>query len=157
VSLALFGSFLFVRYGNERMDLVTSEEVAAVGELYRVAEPGSALFAGSWNLPWRAQGYEQYDYVVLDYGDDHIRQVFDTADVDDLARLMDDRHAYAKRSYLILTRSETAEVDLFSGLPEGALDRLDQALRASTKFEVLFSNRDATIFTLAPKANLRGG
>jgi hypothetical protein len=146
-SLVLFGGFLFARYGNERMDLVTSDEVAAVSELYRVAEPGSVLMAGSWNLPWRAQGYEQYDYVILDYTQPRTREIFRNADVDALARRMETTDG--QRAYLIITRSEEAEVDLFSGLPSGRLNRLEEALTASARFKVVFTNPDATIFTLA--------
>jgi hypothetical protein len=146
-SLLLFGGFLFARYGNERMDLVTSDEVAAVSELYRVAEPGSVLMAGSWNLPWRAQGYEQYDYLILDYTQPRTREIFRNADVDALARRMETTDG--QRAYLIITRSEEAEVDLFSGLPSGRLNRLEEALTASARFRVVFTNPDATIFTLA--------
>jgi hypothetical protein len=149
-SLLLFGGFLFARYGNERMDLVTSDEVAAVSELYRVAEPGSVLMAGSWNLPWRAQGYEQYEYVILDYTEPRTREIFRNADVDALAGRMETTDG--KRAYLIITRSEEAEVDLFSGLPSGKLNVLEEALIASPRFTLVFSNPDATIFTLADAA-----
>jgi hypothetical protein len=149
-SLLLFGGFLFARYGNERMDLVTSDEVAAVSQLYRVAEPGSVLMAGSWNLPWRAQGYEQYEYVILDYTDPPTREIFRNADVDALARRM--QTTSGKQAYLIITRSQEAEVDLFSGLPARRLNLLEEALTASPRFTVVFSNQDATIFTLADAA-----
>jgi hypothetical protein len=150
-SLMLFGGLLFARYGNERMDLVTAEEVAAVRQLYRVAEPGSVLIAGSWNLPWRAQAYEQYDYVVLDYADARTRELFRNVDVDGVARRMQTENG--KSAYLIITRSEKAEVDLFSGLPEGTLDLLEQELKASNRFEMIFTNRDATIFTLTSRSD----
>jgi hypothetical protein len=146
-SLLLFGGFLFARYGNERMDLVTSDEVAAVSQLYRMARPGSILMAGSWNLPWRAHGYEQYDYVILDYTDARTREIFRNADVDALARRM--QTTKGQQTYLIITRSEEAEVDLFSGLPAGRLNRLEEALTASPRFTVVLSNQDAAIFTLA--------
>jgi hypothetical protein len=57
-----------------------------------------------------------------------------------------------QQAYLIITRSEEAEVDLFSGLPAGRLNLLEEALTASPRFTVVFSNQDATIFTLADAA-----
>ena len=157
VSMTFAGSFFITRYGNERMDAFSAAEVAAVEHLYDIATPNSLLLAGSHNTPWKFQGYEQYRYLPL-------TEVLDTRalrepaslerEVDVLAQLMADQRYPG--AYLIITRTQKAQAEMFGVLPPGALDRLEQALMASPRFRVLYANDDAMIFALAHAA-LSGG
>ncbi len=55
-------------------------------------------------------------------------------------------------TYFIITRSQKAEVDARLGtLPEHSLDRIEAELRASPLFSILYSNKDAVIFTLTER------
>lgn len=140
VSAALTGGLLFARYGNERMDAFTLEEVAAVQHLYSVAEPGSLLVAGSENLPWKFQDYEKHKYrTVAD-------QIL-AGDIDAIAHLM--REKKYNGAYLILTRSNKAYAELFEGLPPGSWERFEKDLIASGQFKLIFANDDSKIFILA--------
>jgi hypothetical protein len=148
ISVGLVASFGLARYGNERADTFTPDEVAAVEHLYRVAAPESVLIAGDENLPWKAQAYEQHSYVVLP----------DIAGWDDEITRGDDRLLAARvadfmgkapaRSYLIITRSQKAAVDVLGKGPPGSLARLEDALTQSRDFKVIYANQDARIFTL---------
>lgn len=141
-SAALLCGFLFARYGNERMDYFTAGEVEAVRHVYTEAQAGTRLVTGAWNLPWKYEAYDKYVYT-----EQVPPEILETTDVAALVQLLtsDDYPA----TYFIVTRSQIAAVDLFSGLPADALGRLERALKASDKVKVVYSNPDATIFTLA--------
>jgi hypothetical protein len=51
-------------------------------------------------------------------------------------------------SYLLITRSQKIYIDEVGEMPTGSLDRVQDALLASGKFDVVFSNEDAIIFAL---------
>lgn len=138
---ALLGGFVFCRYGNERMDYMTHQEVDAVRYLYSVAEPGSLMVAASPNLAWRFQDNEKFDYAPVS---DSIL----IGDVDGIARLMANKKY--PRTYLVMTRSQGAYAELFMGIPDAAWSQFKLGLAASSKFTVLYQNDEALIVTLAP-------
>jgi len=143
VSLLLFAGFLFARYGNERMDYYTADEMASLEYVYEIAEPGSLLLAGSQSIPWKFEKYELVREVAI--GNAMVRDV----DVDGVASLLESHErSHDAVAYFIVTRSTKAGMDLFSGLPAGSLDRLETALKASPRLTVIYSNPDATIFRL---------
>jgi hypothetical protein len=147
MSLALLVGFLVARYGNERMDHFTRQEVDAVDRLYAIAEPGSALIAGHWNSPWMFRGYETYLYTDLDSLG---KTIIPNADVSALLHRAKELEEKRNRPvYLILTRSQEAAIDLMQGSAPGSLDRVEQAVLASGGFRVVFHNEDATILVLA--------
>lgn len=134
--------FLVVRYGNERTDLMTSTEVAAVEELYRIAPPGSLLVAASTNLPWKFEKFEQYEYVPI--GDEIL-----IGDLGAIAEVMSDPKY--DHSYLILTKSEGAYAEVFTGLPLGSWDRFVADATSSPVFTVIYQNQDSEILVLADR------
>jgi hypothetical protein len=142
-SVILLSGFLFTRYGNERMDYMTYAEVNGVHQLYNIAQPNSLLIQG-WNgTPWQFQDYEKYSYYSLtDILPDAVR----TGDVNSIVQFIDrEKHPH---TYLIFTRSQKATTELFSGLPPGTLDRLENALLRSKEFKLVYNNPDVQIFTL---------
>ena len=50
-------------------------------------------------------------------------------------------------AYLIITRSQIAEMEALGELPPQSLERIQRALLASPEFDVLVRNRDAIVFT----------
>lgn len=148
VCAAIAMGFLTTRYGNERMDIMTTAEVQGVQELYRIAPPGSLLVSTSGNLPWRAQAFEQYGYLPLDdtilVGTPH-----------DLAVQM--WAAKSPNSYLILTTSTEAEAELFSGIPYSEFEAFVGQMRGSTDFRLVYQNADTEIFELLPEAASTSG
>ena len=139
ISFSLLVGFHFTRYGNERMDNMTTQEVEAATYVYQVAPPGSLLLAPVSNLPLRFEKLEQYNYSQPT-GEEIL-------DVDAIADLM--ANEKYPDAYLILTRSQNMWIDLFSGRPPGSWDSFVQDIRTSGKFRQIFSNDDAQIYVLA--------
>ncbi len=157
LTFVLVSGFMFSRYGNQTIDYFTSEEVAAVSHLYEMAPTGSLLLAADANLPWKHKHYGSYEYRTLD----KYRLSFssETALAESLARILESGDG--PEAFFILTRSQKEAVRLL-GLPAPAhetrlgfsnqrswLVDLEKTLKASTRFETVLENPDATIFELA--------
>ena len=143
VSIVLLVGFHFTRYGNERMDNMTPQEVQASEYLYRVAPVGSLLLAPVSNLPLRYENLEKF-YYSQPTGQALL-------DVDAIAKVMaSEKYPSA---YLIVTASQRVWIELFSGLPPGAWDRFLQDLKASGKFRQVYSNDQAQVYMLADSRN----
>jgi hypothetical protein len=153
VSVALLAALFVARFGNERMDYFTPDEVHVVERLYEVATPGSLLLGGSDNVPWKFQDYEKFDYDVVT--EPRPWNLIDVVHPDTRAVLANIQRAMAARkrtdAYLIITRSQKAEVDLRALTAPGFLDHLELAASVSPAFRLVYGNRDAKIFTLAQK------
>ena len=150
-TFTFLAAFLFTRYGNERMDYFTQLEVDAVARMYEVAPPGSLLIAASGSVPWKYQDYEKHDYEVL-LETDWFGATRGTPGarseslVSGVRELMQEAKGGA---YLIITRSQKAEVDLLGLAAPYELDRLERNLAASPSFDVVYANGDAKVFGLA--------
>jgi len=152
VSAGLAAAFLVARYGNERRDYFTSNEVTAVDQLYRVASPGSLLVVASDDLPWKYTRYDQYKYRVLSRLPEWTYLAGERPDVraavPAIARVLAGRgHTHG---YLILTRSQSANLELYGLAQAGTIRRLEQALYRSPAFRTVYANRDAAVFALRP-------
>jgi hypothetical protein len=159
-ALGVLGAFLIARYGNERLDYYTREEIAGVKALYRIAPPGSQLVAVAPAVPWRETGYTSYNYAQFtgqpkksgaqpgESDSDVDGRVPDRVLVDAVAKRMGDVKR-GQRSYLITTRSQKAYLDTFGTWRRGGLANMERLLAASPRFRVVFSNRDTKIFTFA--------
>lgn len=149
--LVLSALFLVARYGNEKFDYFTRAELAAVKRLYALARPGSTLVAGTGDLPWKYRDYERHAYrSVVDMpawsrAAQSSRRL--TPLLEDVEQTMRSSHPPA---YLIVSRSERAQVDQLGYGRPGSLARFEAAANASPRFRVVFRNADATIFMLAP-------
>ena len=149
VSLCLFGGFLLAHFGKDRSYHFSKEEVAAATFLDRTAESPTLLVEGNRNYPAQFLNYERFVYVpISEEPDGTVRTIL----ADPVNRLegwlADSRFTHA---YVLITRSQKADVEAEGNLPRGSLESIESALRNSTRFVVAFENRDATIFTLAPK------
>lgn len=159
VGALLVGLFPLTRYGNERMDWKTPVEVAGVQAMYALAPPGSVITSVTGSLPWRSVHYGDYDYRLLVDGDpvesDPDIGPEGTADManPDLALLVEQVKSRmisppGQRSYLVLSRSQDAELDLMGPFPPGTHNRLLAALQASPSFRKVYTNEDVTVFQL---------
>jgi hypothetical protein len=145
--VVLLGGFLFARYGNERIEHFTTEELAAVRHLYEVAPRGSLLLAATPDLPWKFQDYVSYDYRTVGSlkssrggGNGEL--------VKPVLSIM--RQHRRPGAYFIITRSNRADAEARGILPPGSLDRLEQALRRSPGMQLIYANQDARIYALRP-------
>ena len=136
-SLALVGGFLLTRYGNERMDYFTPQEVQAVRYLYNVAPPGSQFLAPGISEPWQFQGYTTYRTVWLE------NKVVREANVPALEQRMSKN---SNGSYLLITRSAAATLELYAGVSSATLARFEQAVEDSGQFTIVYQNADAKVY-----------
>lgn len=140
--LILLTAFMFARYGNERADYYTSNESAAVAYMYSVAPQKSLLLQGWGGTPWRYSGLEKYTYFPLNLG---------YADVAPLrAHRIDGILGLASseqypETYIIFTRSQKAQAEMFYSVPASDFDQVEQGLLASGKFILIYHNPDADI------------
>jgi hypothetical protein len=149
---ALLVGLVVARNGNERAEYFTRGDVSTVRELYRLAPPGSLLLAGAANLPWRYKGYDQYTYAVLG-PNQWMRGTArnePTSAVASVEALM--RSRPPGRSFLILTRSEAAYLELFGTARRGTFHRFELALLHSTRLRRVYDNGDGSIFVLARRS-----
>lgn len=144
----LGASFLFPYYGKERQYYFTPDEIAAANYLFDHAPRGSLIVSASMNYPGLFRNIEYYVHVPIDREplESQIRIVRDP--VTTLARwLGNSKYASA---YLIITRSQNAEIEMVGKLPPGAtVDEVEAVIAASPQFKVVFANADARVYQLA--------
>jgi hypothetical protein len=146
ISIVLLGGFLFTRYGTERLEYKTNDEINGVRYLYSIAPPNSLFLQAYGGTAWQFQDYEKYSGYELD---DALPDAVETQNVDAIVQFIEEQTNYPK-TYVIFTRSQKATADS-DGMPPGMLDQLQKALLASGKFKMVFSNPDAQIFEYVPK------
>ena len=150
---AMLGTLAFTRYGNEVTDFFTSQEVAAVRELYDVAPAGAKVFAPP-NLPWRFERYDGYDHRLVDsirgFGEIGYVPGAATTVVKEIVKEMDEGEA--RSAFYITARSGARRLDLLQ-LPAGRVQAVDAAIAASTRFRLIMANRDARLFQFVPLAS----
>lgn len=156
VSASFIVGFLVARYGNERMDFFTPQEVEAVEHLYSIAEPDALLLVGTTNMPWQHKGYELYDYASLTKklgGQSVIPTETAVVEVEQFMREANGKHP---NSYLLITRSQKASAEILGDFPQGWMDTLEKSLIRSPNFEVIYSNQDGKIFVLEESSDRNG-
>jgi hypothetical protein len=159
VCLAILGTFLFARFGNEKVNQFTDQELQVVDQLYEIAPKGALLVAGSVNVPWRSQGYNDYRYLTLTSLASEQGQPLPR--LRDLLAAM--RRPRAGCAFVIFSRSQRTYTDLLGIWPAGTLTDLEQQVFDSPLFEQVYSSDDATIYELddsvkgAPSGQTRAG
>jgi len=126
------------RYGNERADRMTQLEIAAIDELYAIAEPGSLISVGNNNSPFRFEDTELFRFRSLS---PHVAN----SDVDSLVTYMSRANLDC---YLLMTRSMQATAEMFTGLPRGEWEAMIAELRTRPELEIVVENPDAIAFKL---------
>lgn len=165
VGVAIFVLFPFARWGNERADWYSEEEVQAVRELYETAPDGSVITAVADALPWRAQEYADHDYRLLTLytpisaddvategvPEDETESV-DLAASDEellLAQVRDRMAADAGQcSFLIVSRAQEAYLDQAGPFTAESVQRLEQLVASSGEFQQVVENQDARVYSL---------
>jgi hypothetical protein len=139
-------AFVITRYGNERQDAFSSQDIASVHYLYAHAKPRAAVFAAYDNVPWRYRHYADFRYGIL-HG-----ELVEGQNVPGIVAQM--RRAHRPDVYLILTRSEEEGGHLFQGWSADLVPRLRRHVLASPQFRLLFSRPDSAIFQLRSRAEI---
>ena len=147
VSLALAGGFSLGNYGKEAMNYFTPGEVAAAQWLYRHAPTGAQVVGANSNFPWAFVHYSWYSYTFLD-ATPGIPAALRHAPVATITQILQPGRSPA--SYLILTASQAAQIQLTGEWPPGTYARLARDVLASNSFRVVYHGPGATILELAP-------
>ncbi len=139
ICVFLMCAFLFTRYGNERMDYITPEELTGVEHLYDIAPRDSYLLEAWGGTPWEFRDYEQYNQDSLE---DDIPDAVAALNVNAIVQLIHNQSS--PNVFIIITRTQRATGDS-EGLPPGTLDKLEKKLIASKLFVLIYRNRDVQI------------
>lgn len=149
LSLALAAGLCVTYYGQEQMNYIAPDEVAAVKYFDRTAPAGALLIEGSANTPIPFEKYERFNYLAI-------------TDLPDRQRLKVIRHPARvllrwmkgyPRGYFMVSRAQKAEVRITGDLPASALDRITAAVERSPQFKTVYRSRHAVIFTPVAGAN----
>ncbi len=140
--IVLLGGFMFARYGNERADFYTYNEANAVAYLYEVAPAHSLLLQGWTGTPWRYQDLEKYTYSQLYVGHGQAA-AFEGHDISAVLSMAS--NPKYPSTYVIFSRSQKAQAQIFAGVPPSAFTSVENALLASGKFRVAYTNPDAEV------------
>jgi hypothetical protein len=141
LSFVLLSGFVFTRYGNERNDYMSVDEVTGMRQLYRLASPGALFVDVDDGAPWQFQQIEQFEYLTLM---DTLPQDLAPPNIGALAEFIKNHTDHP--AYLIITRSQAATLESTSGLPSNALNKFERAILTSGYFTLVYSNPDAQIY-----------
>lgn len=139
-NLILLGAFFFTRYGDDRVDYISSEEWNAVQYLYQHA-PTNALILEGWDAaPLYLGSLTKYDIeslsilwpsAVINTNSNEIIQVIENKN-----------NSY---SYIIFSQEEQVQATSSNAMPGNTLSRLEKKLLLTEKFTLIYSNSDAQI------------
>jgi hypothetical protein len=141
-------SFFLTRYGNERMDYFTEDEVNAVRFVYAVSGPGTHIVTATETLPWRYVDYNTYRYTSIERA---VR-------TNDLQLVLDEMTmSQFSQSFLVLSRGQRAAAEVYLGWEPDAWDQFVTTINDSGMFRLVFSNADAQVYVLAAPPLGTGG
>ncbi len=146
-NLILLGCFFFTRYGDERVNYVSSDEWSAAQYLYQIA-PAKAFILEGWNdAPLSFKNFGKYNIKSLT--DSLPEAVIDT-NTHKIVQLFEDNGN--PNSYIIFSQEEQIHATSWNGLPSDALQRLETALLQTGEFKLIYRNSDAQILQFIGKA-----
>ncbi|HEY0755310.1 MAG TPA: hypothetical protein VGD98_15230 [Ktedonobacteraceae bacterium] len=142
INLILLSGFFFTRYGNERVDYTTYNEWNGVQYLYQIAPTNSVLIQPAESGPLQYEKYESYTFMTLT--DANSVAVFN-ADATPIVQFI--QNIGAAHIYVLFTRQQQAAFTAYDGGTPDDLAKLEAALLATKKFQLLYSNPDAQILS----------
>jgi hypothetical protein len=153
VSLGLAAVMLFTRFGNEKADFVTPEELELVQFAAAVAEPGDTIGSANHSVPLGLFEWEEHRGVSLDefwrnWRDEPcIPRRIGTEPCRDISRViqeLDDRTRDGASGYFVITRGQVAFSEVFWGMSEAEFNERWRELEA--RGDLLFENRDGAVY-----------
>jgi O-antigen/teichoic acid export membrane protein len=155
LSCLLVAGFGFAYFGKEQWFYTSPSEFKAAQIVFQNAPPNSLLVSGTQNFPTAFDHQENFIYVSIADEPPVSRNSVIKDPVGVLYTWMADPvHAQA---YLIFTRSQFLESDETGLMRRGELQRIEQKLLASDRFDVLYHDKDAVVLTVPRTATPEGG
>lgn len=143
MSALILVGFLFAYYGKESWSYFSRSEIRAAELVYNHAPPNTLLVEGTRDYPNQFRNVERFTYVSLaSEPAGSIQRVLDRP-VDKLAEWLGNTEY--RQAYLLITRAQKEQIDAIGPLPRGSLARIEAAVLASPRFEVLYHDQDATL------------
>jgi O-antigen/teichoic acid export membrane protein len=155
VSCVLVAGFGFGYFGKELWFRFAPGEVRAAELVFGNAPPNSLLVEGTQTFPTGFEHQEYFTYVSI--ADEP--PVSQNSVVRDPASTLYNWMSDPKydQAYLIITRSMIAESDDTGLMAKGSLQRIERALLASDRFDVLYHDDDAIVLTVPRAATTEAG
>ena len=141
---------IVARHGNDVRTVFSEDEVAAAATMYEDAPDGSGVIQLSVAYPTKFMNYERLTELSVS-----------TFSQDAKARFLSDPDSVFagwlgeggfSAGYVLLTRSQEAEIIRNGFLPADAATDITRDLRQSSDFEILYDSTDAMLFKLRDPA-----
>jgi hypothetical protein len=130
---------LITRYGNDRMENFTPDEINVVNKLYDIAPAGSIVIEALHNTPWRFQHYDGYDYRTL-------LPAKAQPGADRLTCQTVNKIASRAGAYLVVTKSQEDAAEALGVGPSGSIPEFANTCSSSAGWSVLYQNSGGTLF-----------
>jgi len=146
LSAALILGFWVARFGNDRADRMTADEVAAADRAVALVPAGSVIATGNHNSPLGYDKYDKFQRIGLVSG-------FVSFRADQIAEAFLEVAA-GRPAYMYLSESQRSFFDL-NGFPGEEWDLLVEEFKVSPSFRLVFQTGDTYLFQLigvAPEA-----
>jgi hypothetical protein len=158
ILLALVGLFLPAYFGLDEINQVRPTEVQASLYYYDHSAPNSVLVLAAPSFPTRASG--NYDRSRLIRGVDpnltdiptFQKRMLTSQNLPDVEALVTKAEVPTGSAYLVITTGMKIYCHVYSVLPDGSLDSLDQALARSPGWRLFYRNHDAVIYEIVGPA-----
>jgi hypothetical protein len=138
-TLALFiVALMFTKFGNERVDLMTADELAGMNVLHEMAPVRSSIIVVNNNSPIRGQRVEEYRFHSASYP-------VSIGDTDRIVHVM--RHV-RQPAFLVLSRAQQGWAELMEGMPPGDWEAVEADLGARRELRIVYENPDTIIYRL---------
>jgi ABC-type amino acid transport system permease subunit len=154
VSCVLIAGFGFGYFGKEMWFRFSPSEVRAAELVFGNAPPNSLLIEGTQTFPSGFEHQEYFTYVSIADEPPPSRNSVVRDPAGTLYTWMSDPKY--RGAYLLITRSMVAESDSTGLMPLGSLQRIEQSLLRSDRFDVLYHDDDAILLTVPRTATTEG-
>lgn len=144
--LAMVPGFILANNGKDEQYYFTHLEVEAADWLYSNSTAGQLLIEGNRSYPSQFRNYENFIYLPLS---EELPEITENLLTDPSKLLVRWLRQTPAGGFIVLTRSQKAEFENLGSLPRGEISRIEQKLMASPHLKIVFSNDDATIFSLS--------
>ena len=152
--LALVPGFVAGYYGKEQGNYFSRNEVDASRFVFGIAPRGSLIIGETSDFPWAFMNFEFYDYERFGQLPPDERRAIISDPVAQFRHLMAPGNCNSchHHAYLVITRSQIADVEMTGSIPRGGVARVERALVASPYFRVIYRNPESVVITMIQPA-----
>ncbi len=144
VLVLLAATTVLTRYGNERGEHFSPEEVATYAWVTQHTKPGATIVTLDQNTPWRWQRYATDTWLNIEDAEPGPRWARQVTP-DRVLKELEDSEATGP-AYVVYTRAQQAMAELSGNISGGQLDRTAAALDNDQRFEVVHRNEDGVVW-----------